>query len=87
MRWWRRHTRWGSRSSVIEGERYCDFGFGQIGIRPDVDGLQAVKTLVHELAHALLHRDRHGLSRDVAEVEVESVAFIVLDTVGLASDD
>ena len=65
---------------------YCDFGSGQIGVRPDVDGLQAVKTLVHELGHALLHSGRDA-SRDIAEVEVESVAFIVLDAVGLASDD
>lgn len=48
---------------------------------------QAAKTLVHELAHALLHGDRQRLGRDIAEVEVESVAFIVLDAVGLASDD
>jgi hypothetical protein len=36
-------------------EVYCDFGSREIGIRPDVDDLQAVKTFVHELAHTLLH--------------------------------
>lgn len=66
---------------------YCDFGSLEIGIRPDVDGVQAVKTLVHELGHALLHCDLQAVSREAAEVEVESVAFVVLDALGLASDD
>lgn len=66
---------------------YCDFKSGQIGIRPDVEGLQAVKTLVHELAHALLHGGDVRPARDAAEIEVESVAFVVLDALGLASDD
>ena len=48
---------------------YCDFRSGQIAIRPDVDGLQAVKTLIHELAHALLHGDE---ARDSARQEVRS---------------
>jgi hypothetical protein len=48
--------------------------------------LQAVKTLVHELGHALLHADDRPKSTEQAEVEVESVAFIVLDALGLASD-
>ena len=66
---------------------YCDFASGRIGIRPDVEDLQAVKTLVHELAHAPLHGGDVRPSKDVAEVEVESVAFVVLDALGLASDD
>lgn len=67
---------------------FCDFSARRIGIRPDVNGLQAVKTLAHELAHALLHGDAAGRpDREIAEVEVESVAFVVLDALGLASDD
>jgi hypothetical protein len=65
---------------------YCDFVSGRIAVRPDVEDLQAVKTLVHELAHALLHDAEPRPPRDAAEVEVESVAFIVLDALGLASD-
>lgn len=66
---------------------YCDFLNKQISVRPGIDGLQAVKTLVHELAHTLLHADGNAPSRDIAEVEVESVAYIVLDALGMASDD
>lgn len=45
------------------------------------------KTLVHELAHALLHGDERPSSREVAEVEVESVANIVCDAIGIDSGD
>lgn len=64
---------------------YCDFVSCRIGIRPDVEPLQAVKTLVHEVGHALLHRDDVVRTREVQEVEVESVAFVVLDALGLES--
>ena len=66
---------------------YCDFSSGRIGIRPDVEGLQAVKTLVHELAHALLHGNEAPIDRSRQEVEVESVAYVVLDALGLSSDE
>ncbi len=67
---------------------YCDFGSCRIGIRPDVGELQAVKTLVHELAHALVHGDAAGRpDREIAEVEVESVAFVVCDALGLDTSD
>ncbi|MGH9197348.1 MAG: ArdC family protein, partial [Acidimicrobiia bacterium] len=64
---------------------YCDFGSQEIGVRSDVGDLQALKTLVHELSHALLHGD--GLARDRSrqEIEVESVAFIVLSALDLDS--
>jgi hypothetical protein len=66
---------------------YCDFLNKKISVRPGVSAAQAVKTLVHELAHALLHGDGQPRTRDVQEIEVESVAFIVLDALGLKSDD
>jgi DNA primase len=64
---------------------YCDFLKKQIAVRPDVTGAQAVKTLVHELGHALLHTGGQAASREVAEVEVESVAYVVCDALGLDS--
>jgi len=65
---------------------YCDFVGKKIAVRPDVAPAQAVKTLVHELGHALLHSEEAS-SREIAEVEVESTAFVVLDALGLSSDD
>jgi hypothetical protein len=52
---------------------YCDFLNKQIGVRPDV-ALRSMKTLVHELAHALLHGADVTRSREIREVEVEFVA-------------
>jgi antirestriction protein ArdC len=66
---------------------YCDFGSKTIGVRPSVSELQAIKTLVHELAHVLLHADEPMGHRGRQEVEVESTAFVVLAALQLASDD
>lgn len=65
---------------------YRDFLNKQIAVRPDVGQAQAVKTLIHELGHALMHGDDMARSREIQEVEVESAAFIVLDALGLSSD-
>jgi hypothetical protein len=66
---------------------YCDFTAKVMAVRPDVTPAQAVKTLVHELGHGMLHGDGSARKRDVAEVEVESVAFVVCDALGLDSGD
>lgn len=66
---------------------YCDFLKKEIAVRPGVSTAQAVKTLVHELGHALLHGEELPKSREVAEVEVESVAYIVCDALGLDTSD
>lgn len=76
---------------------YCDFLNKQIGVRPDASPTQAVKTLVHELAHGLLHGHDvtrpllHGHDvtrpREIQEVEVESVAYMVCDALGLDASD
>lgn len=56
-------------------------------LREGLEPAQSVKTLVHELAHAILHSeaDCTGLSRVVAELEAESVAFVVCDDLGIDS--
>jgi hypothetical protein len=66
---------------------YCDFLNKVIAVRPDVSDAQAVKTLIHELGHALLHSEAPVRSREVAEVEVESVAYIACDALGLDTGD
>jgi antirestriction protein ArdC len=45
-----------------------------------------VKTLAHELGHSLLHGDG-ATERALAELEAESVAFVVCEAVGIASDE
>jgi hypothetical protein len=50
---------------------YCDFLNKKIAVRPDVAPAQAVKTLIHELGHALLHFEGSMASREIAETEVE----------------
>jgi DNA primase len=57
-------------------------------VRPDLSPAQTAKTLAHELGHVLLHGpgDRPpGLTRQQAEVEAESVAYIVTAAHGLDS--
>lgn len=63
----------------------CDHAKCHIRIEVRNDPRQQVKTLAHELAHAILHRDRDDLSRERAELEAESVAYIVTATLGIDS--
>jgi hypothetical protein len=61
-----------------------------VRVRPDLPGAQAVKTLAHELAHVHMHdpaRDDARIARDVAEVEAESVAFLVTEAHGIDSGE
>ncbi len=62
-----------------------DFAARTVCVRDDVEALQAAKTLSHELAHVLLHDgSEYSLGcRGQAEVEAESVAFLVLSAAGL----
>jgi len=49
-----------------------------------LSGRQADKTLCHELAHVCLHdATRVRTDRDLAEIEAESVAFIVCNALGI----
>jgi antirestriction protein ArdC len=79
---------------VERGECHGANGFTRpsdrlIMVREDVSDAQAFKTLVHEVAHMLLHCEDADLTRDamahrdVAEVEAESVAYIVAKSLGL----
>jgi antirestriction protein ArdC len=62
----------------------ADYSVKVVRVRPDVTDAQALKTLVHEWAHVNLgHGDGAGGHRGRREVEAESVAFIVLDGIGV----
>ncbi len=65
-----------------------------VTIRSDVDDAQACKTLAHELAHGLLHDPSFfkddptsAACRGDAEVEAESVAYLVVTAAGMNTDD
>ncbi len=56
-----------------------------ITLRDDLEPLQELKTLVHELAHALMHREITPVTmkRHLCELEAESCAFLVCHALGL----
>jgi hypothetical protein len=77
------------REAIARSSRngYADFERRLVVIREDLSGAQEMKTLIHELAHLLLHRDTDLCDRAVAEVEAESVAFVVASALGLDTSD
>jgi antirestriction protein ArdC len=55
-----------------------------ISIRAGLSPAQAVKTLVHEIAHALLHDEHAAIAdRNGCELEAESVAYVVTSALGI----
>ena len=60
-----------------------------VTIRYGLSDAQRCKTLAHELAHVLLHPSLAEYSRDRerCEVEAESVAFVVCNSVGLVTGE
>lgn len=68
-----------------EAKGVCRHDTHEIVVRSDLAAGMQCKTLVHELAHALLHGPEAGTGRARAEVEAESVAYIVCEAVGLSS--
>lgn len=63
----------------------CAHDLHRIRVLNTNSGVQRVKTLVHEIAHALLHQTFD--SRPIAELEAESVAFVVCANLGVTTDD
>lgn len=57
-----------------------------IRIKEGMSEMQTIKTLLHEIAHAILHGkdgDEEGAKRSKKEVQAESVAFTVCSMLGL----
>ncbi|MEY3226473.1 MAG: hypothetical protein RLZZ536_1092 [Planctomycetota bacterium] len=71
-------------TSVLQGANGASFG-GRIQISLQLPPPQQFSTLVHELAHELLHHgpQREQLSKAVRETEAESVAYVVCRAIGL----
>ena len=64
----------------------CNFTTHTITIREGMSESENLSTLIHEIAHSILHEDEHN-SRNQAEVEAESVAFVVSTFLGLDTSD
>lgn len=63
----------------------CTFDLRRIRVEVRNDARQQVKTLAHELGHAMLHEGYIDWS--LAELEAESVAYIVCASLGIDSSD
>lgn len=65
----------------------------RIAIRWNMPELQTIKTLIHEIAHAVLHawpdgkKPENGPDRHTKEVQAESVAYVVCQHFGLETSD
>ena len=69
----------------------CNFAEHRIRVRSGLAPAQVVKTLAHEIGHALLHNpDRSAerpIGRQLAELEAESVAYVTCQQLGIDSGD
>src|SRR5438105_10438091 len=58
---------------------------GAIRLLPDMSEAEQFSTLVHELAHEMLHKTerRTLITKTVRETEAEAIAFVVCQSIGL----
>lgn len=76
----------------IQGSAFGYFSHteNRIVLRQKMEQRQIVKTLVHEIAHAILHNDsseESGIDRKTKEVQAESVAYTVCKAIGIDTED
>lgn len=62
---------------------YCNPASEHIGINDADSPAQQAKSLAHEIGHAILHGTDFDMARSDAELEAESVAYIVCQHFGL----
>lgn len=56
----------------------CSIKEKTITLKNNMSEIQTIKTLIHEVAHELLHSNKdRNLSRNQEEIEAESIAFVV----------
>ena len=62
-----------------------------ICIRSDLEQTQKIKTVIHEIAHSILHDKDKGVEKDAdkvsGELQAESVAYIVCHALGLDTSE
>ncbi|MHB2023411.1 MAG: ArdC-like ssDNA-binding domain-containing protein [Mycobacteriales bacterium] len=76
------------RADTRPANGYTDHAARVVAVHDALSEGHAVKTLAHELGHCLLHGPLaapEGLTREQAEVEAESVAYVVTAAAGLDS--
>lgn len=69
---------------------YYDHSENKIVVQPDMSEAQKLKTLIHEISHALLHGkdcEQADADRRTKEVQAESVAFTVCAAFGIDTSD
>lgn len=68
----------------LESERgYCSIKNKVIAINEGMSELQTIKTMIHEVAHSMLHSNTEEKTRSSVEIEAESVAYVVSSYYGL----
>ena len=75
-------------ATIFPANGLTDHQIRTVAVRPDLSPGQRAKTLAHELAHVRLHHPDvipEGTTRSTAEVEAESVAFLVAAELNLDS--
>ena len=77
---------------TINGEAngYFSHTENRIVIKEDLPELQTIKTLIHEIAHSILHAkgsDGEKSDRETKEVQAESIAYCVCEALGLDVSD
>lgn len=75
-----------SRSPIEKWNGMTTWGERSVKVADDLEPPQRIKTLLHEWAHVQLdHEHRLTGERDIKEVEAESVAYLLSQTIGLDS--
>lgn len=69
----------------------------EITIQPDMSEVQTIKTMIHEIAHSIVHSDENlnqlkqkenvEFSKNEREVQAESIAYIVSSHLGIDTSD
>ena len=74
-------------ADLAETNGDCTPSLRRIRVAIERSPVQRVKTLAHEIGHALLHSEEVSMPRGLKELEAESVAYIVCANVGVDSSD
>jgi hypothetical protein len=71
-------------SDRISPARGISYG-GLIRVLPDMEPTETLATLIHEVAHEMLHKGerRTQVTKTVRETEAEAVAYVVMNALGL----